>query len=606
MKCDERKPVCRNCQKSKNKCVWPLRNQSLPHTSDFNIKKVQSNGLALKFLAVNHVSRFRNCKVLGDESQERMPTSISLDQRNMEIRDDGLFRRYLREHLRNLIGKSQMNCFTNCMTDDLHREDAIFYDAFVNGFMVSVSPMLAHKNLQPGAIFVPPGLYNSTLRSIFYACGAAFLCWNRESEMREVAEAKYAESLVKLRQFFDTEPIRGNENILVIALLSLILREKYCNENMIVTTCHTVAALDLIRQWQLNKRFPRLNGLYPQDSEPGLKQFFDKVITDSGGGRAHDENARTFHLLMQKLRPQLLQNTSDTQGMLSPEEQHGEHDNQDGYNMDVSGDMDIRYRILSSDCPVTDSLSCISVEAAERTLVESFLYNYTMNIFTCGKDVIEYVSSPFQVFDVFRRYLSGQLYTCPVPWMNNPVMGAAVPAFEIAAKTNWLALLYPFNSENREIALSLLNSARYYARPLLPPDLKENTPPSVQKKLMESCFLGDMIATSSVIYLKKLLWPDTTPEDTEIRDCVAAFFNNLHNLSFQAQIACIASWPLAIAGAALTLKEEQDYLIWRLQNFCSIIRSQALPSVMAYLREVWNGGGYDTLLERKYFNYLSV
>ncbi|GME80483.1 unnamed protein product [Ambrosiozyma monospora] len=184
---------------------------------------------------------------------------ISIEQENSNIemnkeaQEDAIFRKYLEEQIKKFVPSSQLNGYSTWLLGvDMTEEDAFFYDVFVKGFMISCSPQFAHRDLQPGAVFIPPGTQNPILRSVFYACGAAFLCMRR-NEMKRVAELKYQECLDKLYNFIDSGEISGNEHWLLVAILCLCLRERYHGEDINKHIVHVTTALQVIRYWQSNK-----------------------------------------------------------------------------------------------------------------------------------------------------------------------------------------------------------------------------------------------------------------------------------------------------------------------------------------------------------------
>ena len=161
IKCDCCRPICDKCQRSGYMCVWPEGKQSLPHTSEFKLIKVRSK--ALRFVDVN-CTKFRRFsskkKVKEDDIVEKKQNSMivvcspgkSKVEKSREIAEDSLFRRYLQE-------VSEESNFIPMLTDQstdimgvqMSHENMLLYDAFLKGFMVSVSPQLAHRKLQPGA-----------------------------------------------------------------------------------------------------------------------------------------------------------------------------------------------------------------------------------------------------------------------------------------------------------------------------------------------------------------------------------------------------------------------------------------------------------------------
>ncbi|QPG74545.1 hypothetical protein FOA43_001876 [Brettanomyces nanus] len=571
---------------------------------------------------------------------------VTAGQPEKEIVEDALFRQYLQELSEESSPMKLLNGYNTWFPGvDMSEENAFFYNAFAKGFMVSVSPQLAHKNLQISAVFIPPGISNPILRSVFYACGAAFLCWRRK-DMCQIAEKKYEQCLSMVSRFIDKKSIIGNESWLLVALLCFCLREKYHGEDVTLNTCHLVAALEIIRLWQANKRripgflkslAPQkhaqnkllkqssgrsiLQGIYGKleertdDSDSGSDNFFcldDEVSPASFSTvsnnlqQAQLKNATIFHQLIGKMRPQLMEEAESIEREIR-QDCSSPSDSEDAcISISKVGMSEISSHFMPGDQ---------TVDACERTLLESFLYNYTINLFICDKNAVEYLASPFDVFKAFKDFLSPRIYDCPVPWMNNPVMGASLPAFEIAAKTNWLALQYPLSEKNRKLAVLLMKSAKYYALPVLPANIKAREPKNVQRRLMESCYMGGMVSKASFIFLKKLLNPDIQGSDSEIVETVESFNKDLFMLTLHSQISAICAWPMAIVGVAAVQQEHRDYLVWRINNFCDVVRSEASSTVLKYWEVIWGeekdglralGSSLDALLDRRYLKYLFI
>ncbi|KAH3688608.1 hypothetical protein WICPIJ_000408, partial [Wickerhamomyces pijperi] len=111
-----------------------------------------------------------------------------------------------------------------------------------------------------------------------------------------------------------------------------------------------------------------------------------------------------------------------------------------------------------------DDMVCPSkplLNSTEKMLLESFVYNYSIALLQYNPSN-ESMTSPFQIMEEFRPFLNQKLYDCPAPWMNNPVVGASLSVIEIAAKCNWLRLQMPLDESNTQLAMRLLNSAKYY------------------------------------------------------------------------------------------------------------------------------------------------
>lgn len=536
IKCDNGKPECEHCTRSRYECIWPHGEQALPHINEFKLVKRRN----LRF-------------VVRDRENKRPPPNANINRENSvvdhllkdhtgtmqkEVDYDVLLRRYIQQAFgmsKLLIPTSEQDfTFVKAIT----KEDLSFYDAFMRGFLVAASPQLCCTSLQPSCLGIT---FNAISRPMFFACGAAYLCQKRIIPS-DVARRRYQQALSFLVNFMDGETISGNEDWLLSVLLCLCELGKYFTDNITLNSMYLFAAFKIINQW----REMNVNGYtLPYPYPTGLSQYI------------HPDD---------DLQERIIEtNVDDVRGMFLRISEH--------------------------------------FRPWQRTLLESFIYHYTFHLFVC-RTPLESLPSPFIVFKTLKECLTSQIYKTPVAWMNNPILGASLPAFEVAAKVNWLALQLPLDGEKLHVASALLKYARYYAGPVLPPSVKSSEPKGVQNLLMQSCYAADMIVKSSLIFLKKLIHPDITSDDEEIQDAIFKFNRDLRQISLQSQTAIICPWGIAVAGAAMTSKEDQEYLLWRLGEFCEVTPSQMMPSVKRYLQTVWSGPGIDCLLYHSYATHI--
>ncbi|KAG7778316.1 hypothetical protein KL930_002403 [Ogataea haglerorum] len=528
IKCDLLKPACGCCLRSSYECVYGVR--AIP--KNFKLHKLAHR--PIRFVEPNSINLRRKITLLSEDADlELEPTK--------EAREDALFRKYLQTLGWHLGGYSSW-----MLGVDLSPSDALLYDAFVKGFMVAISPQLAHENLQPSSVVIPRGLDNPTLRHVFYACGATYLSWKRP-EYREFAEQKFLQSMKELRWFLSENSVIGNEDWLLICMVTLCLREKYQCENTARNAFFLIASLQIIECWLLKKSI----------SFESFNQLLD---------------ALALNQIDVKILPMVKKDHKIN---------------------------DVTYW--------TDELSYMlregDVSNLERTILESFLYNYSVALFACDASVVDYIKSPFQVYAELKPYLLPPIYHCPAWWMNNPIMGAALSAFELAAKTNWLSLFFPLNANNKMVAEKLLTLSKYYLPPVLPENVRFHESDFVQRRLMESCLIGNIVAKACTIMLSKLLNPKLRPDAPEIQEEIDNFFLDLRKLSPHAQSSGLCSWPFAVAGSAVIKEDQRLYLIERIRTFGVMKKSSGLMSVMRFLFTTWGsdtdpGPGWDVLLDK--------
>ncbi|KAG7747558.1 hypothetical protein KL912_002930 [Ogataea haglerorum] len=484
--------------------------------NEFQLQKKQTSTFV--FVYGNKRRKRDTQSVKRTESEKVSVKPVERASRQDQL-DDAIFRKYIAS----LCSQSALLGFVYGFPGLISPKDAYIYDAFVNGFMVAVSTQLTHERLQPGAVFIPHGAANPWLLDVFYACGAAFLAASRK-DMRELAESRMAKVMGQFQQVVTCVSFDSDNKWLVVALLSLALREKFYGLDGHRTVLFLKIAFQLIRNWPKTK-------LANSKHLEGLPEDIRSVI-------------------------------SEQTWLLTP---------------------------------------------IERTLVESFAYNYSVIGLVLDQKSQFLLDSPFEVFDELQPLLDQQLYRCPAPWMNNPVMGAALPAFELASKAGWLQLHYPFDESMRHQAIALFRLAKYFVPPVLPPDVRFNQPKHVCKRLLDSCHAARIVAQGAYILLYKLLYPETLETESDIQRRISNFISDLEQLSFHSSISGILTWPFSIIGTAIVEKSQRDYMLWRLHNFGCAIKNSCFDSIIEFLNRTWDEGlGWQALLDKTNFDKLFI
>lgn len=669
--------------------------------------------------------RNQNNEIIYNQNNE-----TSDDDDTEEVKENSeLFTSVIDEFIRSLKSSTIINGYNSWLPGvSFSVEEAYFYNAFIKGFMVSVSPQFAHRNLLPGSVFVPQGTKNQVLREIFFACGAAFLCWKRP-EMVRVAEKKNTLCLTSLSSFMNNNTIRGNEDWILVGLLCLCLKERYIGENSENTTIHLAVALRIMRFWLRNKKIEKLNQMNnnniincenskkinqinsnssnnngdindnssnnkpsdlklginfvtntqdniqdiledfkPLDDEEMLTSLknpkdnridfdddddedeeeidldltYDSHSNGNGGFRIDDEditidqlfereqkllcytdiesnfyqtqiskakkrNSGVFHRLLHEIRIPEFDNRDEDNDIDFALDHHNNVNLQElqsirGHINDITDGNTVN----SGNFPAMNANKSVQftkfvIDDSERTVLESFIYNYSVNLLNCDKNSLRIMTSPFDVYDEFKQYLYSPLYNCITPWMNNPVMGAAVSGYEIAAKTSWLRVQFPLNSKNIKTARYLYKMAKYQVSPLLPIEVKQSQPAKVVQRLQDSCLVNRIVSNSCVILLLKLLNPEMSQDETEVQKCVDLICQDLHKISYRSPCSLICTWPILIAGAAAITQVQKDYFIENLDTFGETYRLKNMSTIGKFLKESWGtdenpGLGWDILL----------
>jgi hypothetical protein len=630
IKCDEAKPSCNNCIKGLYICEWSTEKQTLHRLAQFKPKKFKQK--KNKFIDVSNVFQvkisnklsppkesksviniqnkikldvkkpkcdtqiftqdqmFSTTEAKTEEKDQRIVESLEIVKNTKD--EDALFREYLK-----YLGKKCILSFKNNLTIDfqMSARESQFFDAFVNGFMVSISPQLTHENLQPSSVIIPRGMYNSTLRNVFYICGATYMSWNKK-ELKPFAEAQYQNCISSLQLLINNNGrISGNEDLLLITTMTFCLRERYQCQDTIRNELFLIASLKIIYYWigirfrnNNNNNEPPRNFDSNDDEENILFDYFDQVTLES-------ELNEIFDYLSKRSST----NLNNDYALAFTSLKSAQDSDNFKYNETLSTREDIFSQIYRSS---------YSISAFERTMIESFIYNYCVSLLNFNSGLIKYVESPFKVFKDLRLFLTEPIYNTIVPWMNNPVMGAALPAFELVAKANWLRHKIPLDENSLKAAESLQRMAEFYTSPFLPQQVKFEQPEQIQKKLLESCYIGVLTAKASYILLTKIVYPNHLMDSSNIIRALDTFYKTLKKISLHSQGGGICFWAFIIAGLATSNEEDRRYLLYRIDTFGELKKSEAMMRVKHFLTFHWENSenSWDVFLEPNGFNELFI
>lgn len=618
MKCDGHRPVCHNCSRSSYICVWPKGPQSLPHSNNFTLRSSKS---VFRYEHIPGDNKFvEDSIVTKDPIEPQSPCSMEVIPYENHRKNDPAtkFRLYLRE-----LGDRLFTPIPFALGPKMSNQDAYLYNAFLKGFIVDITPQLAHNKLQPGAIIIPRGSSNDFVKNIFFACGSAFLC-SQNSDMIAIAEDRYKRCIESFEEFVENDQLSGNEDWLLITIMCIYLREKYYGVGTILmNTRELITIMEMVKVWL----FSKCKNIKASSMPPTSGAAIRNIIYESHDDDDYDDNnlipdshslmlrcSSTFTKLGHKLHDFLLVNknmsafekaTSDVysrERSLNATLKARCVDNLVGGGIDtLSTASTIASEFITPDYPIS---------AWERTTLESFLYNYTLNMFFCDCKDRKHLVSPFNLFPALKAFLLPKLYDCPTPWMNNPIMGASITAFEIGSKANWLSLQLPLNETNKLQAKILLKAATYYTHPVLPTNVRKEEPEHIQKLLLESCYVGDLVAAACIIFLKKMLQPTLSPFDPSIQRPMAAFIQQMKHISPYSQVCFVCVWPIIIASSVAVQNYHRQYLRDRIKEFSTVMHTRAYPTLLEYTNIIWKSGmefkAYDALLDRSYAKYVMV
>ncbi|SCU99770.1 LAMI_0G00694g1_1 [Lachancea mirantina] len=224
----------------------------------------------------------------------------------------------------------------------------------------------------------------------------------------------------------------------------------------------------------------------------------------------------------------------------------------------------------------------------ERMYIESFIYNYSVAILFATD--VSRLPSPFDIFKELSHVLKCPLYHCEFEWMNNPVLGSALDAFEILAKASYIARM-PMPLQPGSVwmqrARQLRTTCLFYTNPVLPPQAARS---SAQK--LETAKLNSLVAkivtkstyllVSKVIDYEKLEARDPAVHDT-LREILAAFAQ----IPLTSSIWGILPWSLVVAGCFATTIADRAAVLRYTVNFGESFHNQSFIKMRRFLERVW-------------------
>jgi hypothetical protein len=605
IKCDETKPSCLKCDRGSFLCCWPENgNESLSHNSEFKLTKLEKNN---KFINMN--PKFK----LNDQ-QDKQIEYDEIDEDIKNIDEDALIRQYIRETTKDIIPK-QIQFFAVNMSET----DIIFFDAFINGFIVSISNQLAHKNLLPGTVIIPMGFFDPLIMKLCITCGASYL--NQCENMNYLIDNKIQQTISNSNKIvikelinrLDNRPIMESREWILIYFILRNARQKFIYEGRNAQTINLISGIQAIKLWIETKKRQFNNSktekIIPIDeANKNIKTDGDVYKIGKYETRQNDETES--YILLDKLvdKTNILKIDNN---YISDINIKSNYTNKNSLLIDM---LDIESRSLISSLDsnnddinnnTNDYLNEIS--PFERTLLDTFIFNYSGTLLTIDKSLLNCIPSPFEVFDLLAPLLSKPIYNCVVPWMNNPTAGAALPMIELQAKIIWLSFSPNLNDKEIKIVKNIQKIVKFYTRPIITEDIWKIYPKSISKKLLESCLISEIIAKGIYLFSMKILNKLLNEYDNDVQNIVNSMFKILDCISYHSQTSVIAKWAFLVIGSAIVNFEQQQTFKKRLLGFIDALKTGSLRTTLAALEKIWHDKiGLDALFIEEYLDLIVI
>lgn len=663
IKCKGSKPSCNNCIKASYLCVWPDGNESLPHKNDFKLIKLKNdndnndnndnndktnsnNKEIIRQSPTTNPSSPQSLEILDSDSIIELPESeflvntdsntlVKNKHKSSEIVEDELFRKFLIEINSSVISQVAPSLISFPW---LLPQDSLLYDAFVHGFITDISPQLTHFKLQPASAFIPSLINDSMAQSLFCAAGAAFLYSSSKNiQMKFLAQEKFIDSANKFNNFISTNNIKKNSGNILLYLLLAYLKTRFIFEGQYSGTLAMISIIEAMKIWiknkesdgdddddddttsQSNKIIEISNDLNTpinkdfNDIEKNDDKIDDKIekFNEIQIPNPHDNYAAImFKKFTMKFKQISMNSEKDIISSVSLKKSNSMIIDPTSVETEMfmafTENVEIENKNKNIHTHKDKNLKNSNLLPFERTMIESFVFNYSNLIFAVERSLIPQVTSPFIMFDLLRPYLSVPIYKCAVPWMNHPVVGAALPIVELQAKVSWLGLFYPLNENNKKNVSKIRSIANFYTRPILPIDVHNKEPENVQKKLLESCYAAEFVAKAVYIYSTRLLYPEMDYNCDLIQKTVEQAYENLVNISVLSQIHMILGFAFAVVGSVAIKQKHRSYLIWKLKRLLEVFSVSSFETMLKFYEVAWSktddgtrDKGWDALLDPK-------
>lgn len=437
-------------------------------------------------------------------------------------------------HDENNIGTIRYrNVFAHCdkgdFTDieDVASDEAFLLYACVHRFIPNLGPQDTHPMLTTNATFIPQVENNLIMKEIFLCCGAAYLEWYDRARFSRLSDYLYESSEALIKKYLSENGMQGVELWLLASFQLLCLRNK-----------HTFSG------------------------------SVDKCV-----------NCLSNSYLMIKNTYYVNKSGSDADCAKTEK------------NIVLPGLQNLTYEIendFMGDSKLNKLKDELVLQPHERMYIESFIYNYSVAILFATD--ISRLPNPFSVFKELSHVLKCPIYHCQFEWMNNPVLGSALDAFEILAKASFIARL-PMPLDHGSVwyqkAQQLQTMCNFYTSPVLPPQLKAYDSKRYESAKLSS-LVGKIVTKSCFLLVSKALhYESFDVRDVSIQKNIRDVFGAFSEIPRENRIWGILAWSLVIMGSFATTFRDRDAVLRYLLNIGERFHLQSTIKIRCFLEKLW-------------------
>ncbi|OWB53184.1 hypothetical protein B5S27_g4776 [[Candida] boidinii] len=272
--------------------------------------------------------------------------------------------------------------------------------------------------------------------------------------------------------------------------------------------------------------------------------------------------------------------------------------------------------------------SSLEITKVEKTLFDSFMFNYTISLYFCDFSDLIQLPSPFTFFDECRSYINAALIidpSCP-SWTNNPVMGSAVGCFECFAKLFWI--LRMMNPKISMMKLSKIQTENLLRKVKYQMDSTEKSIESFRIQLNQIKFMfgskkiyefweGNLSISTvlfhavQILYMK-LLNPNLKKSDPKIQYHINELMEQYHTkIPINDHSKCLSVSALFIAGTAANDEIQKEFIVEELNRISKLLYTRSFIKLANKLESMYKDeelnlvSSFDILLSRDGLENLS-
>lgn len=251
-----------------------------------------------------------------------------------------------------------------------------------------------------------------------------------------------------------------------------------------------------------------------------------------------------------------------------------------------------------------------NITATERSLFDSFVFNYSAILLSCSKQDLISLPSPYDVFPNLKQWMNHPIYKdCNTNWMNNPVLGSAFDSYEILSKLSWL-LRFHFNREaepsmydiddaefwdliiplRAEIAATSRKISSFRQQVEV---LQSTLPKATFAALRSNVSVATITVEACKILMEKLVNPTIPSFLSIIQDALRTIFQELHHIPPENHSNCLITVSLFLAGISTTTQTQRTTFEERLGEISKSLASNVGHNLISVLKFGWDKEDHD-------------